>query len=146
MSKNLDLIDPANDFCFKRIFGSHEDILKNFLMTAIDWPFKDIEDLKFIDKDITKDMVIDKEARLDVLVILKDGTLINVEIQINKQEHYIERTLFYWSKLYEEQLKSGDSYGKLRPVVIINILSNSPGTRSPNYRKHSLFRKKECES
>ena len=34
----------------------------------------------------------------------------------------IKRSLYYWSKLYEEQLSEGDKYETLSRTVCINIL------------------------
>jgi predicted transposase/invertase (TIGR01784 family) len=33
-----------------------------------------------------------------------------------------ERTIFYWSKMYTSQIKSGDTYDKLKKCVTINIV------------------------
>ena len=33
-----------------------------------------------------------------------------------------ERTLYYWSKMYSTQIKSGDTYDKLKKCITINIV------------------------
>jgi predicted transposase/invertase (TIGR01784 family) len=49
--------------------------------------------------------------------------LINIEIQINSQEDYSDRVLFYWAKLFTSDLKSGDEYGQLQQAISINIVN-----------------------
>ncbi len=34
-----------------------------------------------------------------------------------------ERTLFYWSKLYSEELRTGEEYGELKQTICINIIN-----------------------
>ena len=42
-------------------------------------------------------------------------------MQIAKQDTIIERLLFYWSKLYSRQIKSGDDYSVLQKTIVILI-------------------------
>ena len=55
----------------------------------------------------------------------------------------IQRSLYYWSKLYEEQLEEGDRYGKLCRTVCINILDFK---YLKNDRFHNGYRLKEIET
>jgi len=52
-----------------------------------------------------------------------------------------KRTLYYWSKLYESQMKSGDPYSKLERTVTINILSFT--YLENNNRYHNAYVLKE---
>ncbi|ODA40465.1 Rpn family recombination-promoting nuclease/putative transposase [Desulfosporosinus sp. BG] len=47
---------------------------------------------------------------------------IDIEIQILPTEFMPERTMFYWSKMYTSQVKSGDTYSKLKKCITINIV------------------------
>ena len=55
----------------------------------------------------------------------------------------IQRSLYYWSKLYEEQLSEGDRYDKLSRTVCINILDFK---YLKNDRFHNGYRLKEIET
>ncbi len=59
---------------------------------------------------------------MDVRVKTKEGKHIDIEIQILPTEFMAERTLFYWSKMYNSQISSGDTYDKLKKCVAINIV------------------------
>ena len=52
------------------------------------------------------------------------------------------RSLYYWSKIYCEQLKIGDEYRKLKKTICINIVDFEV-TESKKY--HSVYRLKELE-
>ncbi|KZL89738.1 PD-(D/E)XK nuclease family transposase [Clostridium magnum DSM 2767] len=67
--------------------------------------------------------VDDKTGILDVRVKTEDGTHINVEIQLLNQYNMVERTLFYWSRLSNSQLKKGQNYRNLKRTITINILN-----------------------
>ncbi len=52
----------------------------------------------------------------------KDQRIINVEIQTARQGFYVHRSLYYWARLYQGQLKNGEAYDILSPVICINLL------------------------
>ena len=55
----------------------------------------------------------------------------------------IKRSLYYWSKMYEEQLNEGDDYSKLERTICINILNFK---YLDNNRFHNGYRLKEIET
>ncbi len=63
-----------------------------------------------------------KFSRLDLRLDV-DGRIVNIEMQVNRETDFKERTLFYWSKLYSEELKAGDEYGELKQTICINIMN-----------------------
>ena len=57
---------------------------------------------------------------------------------------YDKRALYYWARLYTEQLKSGDDYSKLNKAIGIHILNF---TSIPSVDKyHNVFNMREKES
>ena len=57
-----------------------------------------------------------KQITLDLRLKLNTGENINVEMQCLSQKAFLERILFYWARLYTEDLKRGESYEKLCPA------------------------------
>ena len=55
----------------------------------------------------------------------------------------IKRSLYYWSKLYEEQLSEGEDYSQFKRTICINILNFKYLT---NDRFHNSYRLKEVET
>jgi predicted transposase/invertase (TIGR01784 family) len=121
---NIELMDPKYDFIFKRIFGHDEEIFISFVNSILNYPeAKKITSATFINNELNKDSDNDKDSRLDVHAILNDSSHVNIEIQMQNTGEYDKRSLYYWSKLYEEQLKKGDNYKNLKPAICINVLN-----------------------
>ena len=93
--------------------------------------------------DIEKEHLTDKFSRLDIKAITDKNEHINIEIQMKNEYNMIQRTLYYWAKLYEGQLKEGDNYSKLSRTICINILNFS---YLNNDKFHSAFRLKDIET
>ena len=82
-----------------------------------------------------------KFSRLDLNLIV-DGRKVNIEMQVNKEAAYKERTLFYWAKLYSEDLESGADYSELSQTICVNII-NFNLFDCENYHSHFLLKEKE---
>ena len=138
------LLDPKVDFVFKNIFGSpkHPRILISFL-NAILKPINKITSVEIKGTDLEKQFIDDKYSRLDVKAITSNDEIINIEIQLKNEYNMIKRSLYYLSKMYEEQLKEGEDYSKLNRTVCINIL-NFKYLKIENF--HSAYRLKELET
>ena len=76
---------------------------------------------------LEKDRPEDKLGILDIKARTISGIQINIEIQIVNQYNMDKRTLFYWSKLYTEQLSEGQTFNELKKTVEqhFNIVLNS---------------------
>ncbi|WP_294354319.1 Rpn family recombination-promoting nuclease/putative transposase [uncultured Clostridium sp.] len=138
------LLDPKVDFVFKNIFGSpkHPKILISFLNAALK-PKNKITAVEIKGTDLEKQFIDDKYSRLDVKAITSNSEIINIEIQLKNEYNMIKRSLYYLSKMYEEQLKEGEDYSKLNRTVCINIL-NFKYLKTEEF--HSAYRLKELES
>lgn len=135
------LLSPKVDFVFKRIFGNekHPDILISFL-NAVMKPKDLIESVQIRNSDIEKEHIEDKYSRLDIKAITNKGEYINIEIQVKNEYNMIKRSLYYWSKMFENQIVEGDNYNKLAKTVCINILDFK---YLRNEKFHNAYRLKE---
>ena len=79
--------------------------------------------LEIIDnKELTRELINDKTAILDVRAKTEDGAQIDIEVQLTNQHNMDKRTLFYWGKLFNEKIAKGEDYKNLKKVITINIL------------------------
>lgn len=138
------LLDPKIDFVFKQIFGSakHPEVLISFLNATLK-PLVPIVSVKIQNTDIEKQYEKDKFSRLDVKATTGNAEIINIEIQLKNEYNMIKRSLYYWSKLYEEQLGEGEDYSELKRTVCINILNFK---YLKNDRFHNGYRLKETQT
>lgn len=140
----LALLPPKMDFVFKEIFGNekHPNILISFLNAVLN-PSDPIKSVTLQDTTIEKEYLTDKYSRLDVRATTDKGEHINIEIQLDNKYNMIKRSLYYWSKLYEGQLESGNDYQKLARTICINLIDFN----LLNHDKfHSVYRLKDCET
>ena len=138
------LLDPKVDFVFKNIFGSekHPEILISFL-NAILKPSIPIVGVQIKGTEMTKQFIDDKYSRLDVKATTSSNEIINIEIQLKDEHNMIKRSLYYLSKMYEEQLGEGEDYSELKRTICINIL-NFKYLKTENF--HTGYRLKEINS
>ncbi|MBP1996109.1 putative transposase/invertase (TIGR01784 family) [Paenibacillus eucommiae] len=139
----MELLDPRNDFIFKRIFGSesNKDVLLAFLnSTFIEAGEPPLDEIILMNPYTDKDNPQDKQSILDIKARTAEGKLINIEMQLFNPYHMEKRTLFYWSGMYFHQIKEGSNYSSLKKCVTINILNYSC---LPNDRYHNIFRLRE---
>ncbi len=118
------IMSPKIDFAFKLLFGdpNNIDLLQSLLIAILNVPKEELNDLQIINNELSRQFAEDKKGILDVRAKTKDGKEIDIEIQILSTEYMAERTTFYWSKMYTSQIKSGDTYDKLKKCITINII------------------------
>ncbi len=122
--KEFKLMNPKVDFVFKSIFGNqkHSKILVDFLNAVFRLTNDDkIVEVKIQNPHLDKKHMEDKYSILDVKAKANDNTLINIEIQVVKND-MIARSLYYLSKMISGQLKEKEDYSKILKTVTINLL------------------------
>ena len=128
-----------NDALFKSIFAKNSDITLSLINSVFEFQGSAlISDIEFIDRNLDAEEDDGKESRLDLLGRSPDGTVINLEIQVAKQKYMGRRSLYYWSRLYND-LKSGEDYTELKRTVAINILDFNLFDKKKYPAYHSCF-------
>ena len=131
-------INPRVDLAFKKIFGVEEN--KDLLMSLINSIVSkadQVADITLMNPYTPKNFKDDKFSILDIKARGVNGKLFNIEMQIIDTENYDKRALYYWAKLYTEQLQSGHDYSKLNKAIGIHILNFISIPESPKY--HNMF-------
>ena len=131
-------ITLRNDYAFKRVFGVEEnkDVLQDLLECILEIPPESIVGLELLDKEFQKELLSEKLGILDIKLRLKDGTFVDIEIQNSWHFDFPERTLYYWSKMYNENIKQGQDYTKLPKCITINLIGKG---FNKNKRLHNKY-------
>ncbi|EMB33526.1 hypothetical protein HMPREF9726_01340 [Treponema denticola H-22] len=131
-------ITLRNDYAFKRVFGVEEnkDVLQDLLECILEIPPESIVGLELLDKEFQKELLSEKLGVLDIKLKLKDGTFVDIEIQNSWHFDFPERTLYYWSKMYNENIKQGQDYTKLPKCITINLIGKG---FNKNKRLHNKY-------
>lgn len=111
-----------NDVLFKMIFVQHQDLLQKLIAVLIGIEYTSIEKFEVRNSEIPPENLGDKFCRLDINMLV-DGQVIDLEIQINDEGDYPERTLYHWAREYSSALKSGGDYADLPRTIIVSIVA-----------------------
>ena len=120
-NNNFKTLSPKLDVVFQALFGEveSESITKDFLEKILKRKIQKI--------DLSKNLILRREFKddklgvLDILAILDNKEQCNIELQIIDKKNIIDRILYYWSRLYSRQIKSGHNYSEAEKTIIILI-------------------------
>lgn len=115
------LMKPKIDFAFKELM-TDADIRIGFLSAILNLKPQEIKHTDILNTYLKKEHEDDKQGILDVRISMNDDTEIDIEIQVAKFPSWQARSLFYWSKMYSEQIQSGQDYDTLKKCISISIL------------------------
>ena len=141
----MEKISPKVDIAFKKIFGVEEnkDLLIS-LINSIVGAEDQVSDVTLLNPYNPKNFKSDKISILDIKATNKEGKRFNIEIQVTDEADYNKRALYYWAKIYTEQLQGGDDYSILSKAIGIHILNF---TSIPEVKKyHNVFHITEQET
>ena len=114
---------PTVDFCFKELMRN-ENVRKSIIAAILNIHPGEVEEAKLIETILRKEYEDDKYGVLDVRVKLKGGAQIDFEMQVVYFEYWENRTLFYLSKMYTDQIKEGDNYDVLKKCIQVSIFDH----------------------
>ena len=115
------LLNPKNDYVFKRLFGSvgNETITKNLLSCILQQNITDVQlDCNPI---LEKNLLDDKVGILDIKAKIDNTTNIDIEMQVTDHKNIEKRILFYLSKMYTKTIKKSQDYSSLEKCIAILI-------------------------
>ena len=120
-NKETKTLSPKLDVVFQALFGEigNERITKGFLETILKRKIESIDLSK--NPILRREFKDDKLGVLDILVELDGKEKCNIEMQLIDQSNIIERILYYWSRLYTRQIKTGEDYSLLEKTIVILI-------------------------
>ena len=141
----MEKISPRVDVAFKKIFGVEEnkDLLIS-LINSIVGKEDQVLDITLLNPYNPQNFRQDKLSILDIKAKGIDGKRFNIEIQISDEADYDKRALYYWAKLYTEQLKTAQDYSTLSKAIGIHILNFTSIPQAQNY--HNVFHITEKEN
>ncbi len=80
-----------------------------------------IEKLSILSPFDPKTFPTDKQPSMDFLAEDSSQRKFHLEFQVWEHRFFIERCLYYWSRVNSRQLEEGNRYGKLNPVISVIV-------------------------
>lgn len=127
------VINPLIDVAFKMVF-EEKNLLKSFLNSFLDFQINDLTVSSQV--KLSKETIDSKESFLDLKVVTDDGKVINIEIQLAKDNDFIKRSIFYSSKLVTQDLRISEDYGLVPKVISVNLLDFKRNAHQEQYFSH----------
>jgi len=134
-------IDPRIDIAFKKVFGSEpwRDLTASLINAVLEQPQQQrLVEVELLNPYSEKMTLDDKVSILDIKARDDQGRLYNLEMQMLATASLVQRLLYYWSKIYSQQLAEGDDYTRLRPTISICFVNGVLFADQPQH--HTVFR------
>lgn len=122
--KIMKFLDVKTDFAFKKVFGSDDskDLLINFLNSVIIFENNQkIQTLTIVDPYNVPMLKGMKDTYVDVKAVLDNDSHVIIEMQVLNHEGFEKRILYNAAKKYSAQLKKGEDFQLLNPVIALTI-------------------------
>ena len=121
MAKDNFIMLPTVDFCFKELMQNPK-VRKGFISALLNISPDEVEDTILLPTLLSRESADDKLGVMDVRVLLKNKSQINMEMQVQYFEYWDERALFYLCKMFDSQIRKGEPYEKLQKCIHVSIL------------------------
>lgn len=120
----MSLLKITNDYVFKRIFGQkkNSDILKDLLQAILtDIEIRSIK----VNQEVSleRQLMTDKLGILDIVATLNNGVKVNIEMQVKDYHNTVDRSVFYESGIFHENLNKNEDYLQIPKAIGIWILN-----------------------
>ncbi|WP_353286721.1 Rpn family recombination-promoting nuclease/putative transposase [Wolbachia endosymbiont (group A) of Anthophora plumipes] len=117
-------LDPRNDLCFKKIFGTekNKNILIHFLNDILGFTeINAIQEVEFLSTIMDPEVASDKQSIVDVLCKDSHENRYIAEMQLARDKGFEKRAQLYAAKAYSRQLDKSGNYIDLKKVFFIAI-------------------------
>ena len=121
----IDNLNKKNDCFIRYLFSDegNENIVLDFINgVMIDSNFKTFSNVEILNPFNLTKYLDGKESIVDVKCITEDNQTVIIEIQLQGNQYFIRRSLYYWANSYSSLLNKSENYTKLSPVISINVL------------------------
>jgi len=110
-----------SDILFKMLFVQYPELLKKLVAELLGIQYGSIEKFEITNTEIPPEVIGGKFCKLDINMIV-NGQRANLEIQVENEGDFPERSLFHWAREYSSALKEGENYTELPRTIIISIV------------------------
>ncbi|MBC8112596.1 MAG: Rpn family recombination-promoting nuclease/putative transposase [Verrucomicrobia bacterium] len=138
----MQFADVKNDIAFRKIFGNEnrKQSLISFLNAILAFEGEQtIVSVSILNPYQLPKLKGGKVTIIDVKATDQKGSTYLVEMQVAELDGFGKRVLYYFAKSYSEQIKRGDFYRQLKPVIFIGIL-DFVYTNNPSYISRNQVR------
>lgn len=134
--------NPKTDFTFKRLFGNEhrKNLTIDFLNSLLERKQGNlITHITFCDNANIPIAETEKVTYLDISCTDQSDHHFIIEMQVAKEASFLQRSQYYAAFALSNQLKKGDLYNKLQPVIFVGIMNKLLFSKNKNAVSHHLI-------
>lgn len=132
----------TNDYMFRAVLQENNYVLKGLICALLHLKPEDVMSVIITNPIELGESIDDKEFILDINVNMNNSTVINLEMQMENQLNWQDRSLSYLCRSYD-QLYQGQDYTDTKPAIHIGFLNFSPFKDYPEfYATYKLLNEK----
>ena len=125
-------IKLVNDYLFRALLQKNNRVLKGLIASLLHMEMEDIQSVFIKNEIILGKHIPDKAFILDIRVLMNDNSIINLEMQVVDQCNWVERSMSYLCRCFDNLVK-GDDYINAKPVVQIGLLDYTLFPDAPEF-------------
>lgn len=116
------IIPMTNDYLFRALLQHNNAVLKGLICSLLHLLPEKVYSVEITNPIVLGTAINDKTFILDIKISLNDNNVINLELQVINQHNWVERSLSYLCRAFDNLL-IGDSYLEVKPVTQIGLLN-----------------------
>ena len=122
----------TNDYMFHIVLQGNDFVLRGLVGSLLHLDQSEIKSVKVTNPITLGDKIDSKTFVLDIHVLMNDDTVVNLEMQVVRQEYWPERSLGYLCRSYDS-LYRGEEYGKAKRAIHNGILDFTLFKENPEF-------------
>ena len=115
-------IPMTNDYLFRALLQKNNHVLKGLVCSLLHLSPEEVRSVTITNPIVLGDAIDEKTFILDIRALLNDSTILNLEMQVINEHNWADRSLSYLCRDLD-QLKHGDDYSQIQPVIQISFLN-----------------------
>ena len=135
-------LNPTTDIAFKKLFGSQEraDLTMSFLNSVLERREGELITQVHINDNANRPITKDKERTfVDVHCTDQKKNKYIIEVQVEDEKNFAERSQFYASFFLSRQLEKKGKYADLVPVIFVGVLDFELFNGEKEYLSHHFI-------
>ena len=125
-------IKLVNDYLFRALLQKNNRVLKGLIASLLHMEMEDIQSVIIKNEIILGKHIPDKAFILDIRVLMNYNSIINLEMQVVDQCNWVERSMSYLCRCFDN-IPKGEDYINVKPVVQIGLLDYTLFPESPEF-------------
>ena len=110
------------DILCKMVFVKHPTLLQRFVARLLKIRFDDIKEFIITNPEMPPESLGDKFCRFDINMLV-NGQRVDLEVQVNPNKNYVDRSLYYWARGFSSSLPESGDYSLLPQTIVISIVN-----------------------